>query len=203
MKLLLTVGVIATFVLAAPLATASLIQSGSIVIDSSQLQTPKGDPSIQLLTNVLINPGFETGSLPPWTTNNWLVTSDDAHSGTYSAEDIGNYWVRQDFAPIPVGDINSISFWTKQPEEAIQAVDFYYSVTDYDEFLVFPGADWTFFDITGELRGVGSLQAIRIWGYTGGGPGADLTRIDDIVIDANVATPVEAGTWGLVKNSFR
>lgn len=184
-------------------AGAVTIQSGFFEIDSSTLAGPVQSDPIPVLSNILVNPGFETGSLLPWTTNNWSVTSGDAHTGTYSAEDVGNYWVRQDFVPIPVGDINSISMWSKQPVGiAFQAVDFFYSATDYDEFLVAPGVDWTFIDMTSELRGAGSLFGIRIWGYSSGTPD-DLTRIDDVIVDAVGATAVEPATWGRVKDSFR
>jgi hypothetical protein len=192
-----------TLVLATSVASAATVRSGSFEAQVGDTPSPQGTPPQSLLTNVVVNPGFESGSLPPWTTNNWSVTSADANTGTYCAEDIGNFWVLQEFSPIPVADINLISMYSKQPEGiAFQAVDFYYSGTDFDEFLVAPGVDWTYLDMTAELRAAGSLQAIRIWGYSGGPPGDDLTRVDDVVIDANVATPIEASTWGSIKRSF-
>ncbi len=154
-------------------------------------------------SNILDNPGFETGSLPPWTTTGWTVTSADAQSGTFSGEGIGNLWVQQEFTPIDVSSITSIGLWSKQPEQAIQAIDFFYGAGDFDEFLIFPLADWSFFDVTSELRAVGNLQGIRMWGYSGGGPDVDLSRIDDVEIEADVPTPVEDSTWGRVKQLYR
>jgi hypothetical protein len=192
------------FLLVAPIAHAERIaQSGSFVIDLDTVERDGPQTPHRGSGNVLENPGFETGALPPWTTNNWTVTSADAQSGTYSAEDLGNFWVRQDFDPVDVTTINSVSLWTKQPEQALQAIDFYYSDTDFDEFLIFPLADWSFFDVTSQLRAVGNLQAIRIWGYSGGGPDPDLTRIDDIEIDAEGVVPVLESTWGRVKQIYR
>ena len=189
--------------LAAPMAQAErIVQSGSFTVDLDSIDRESGDMVVMTRDNTLQNPGFETGALPPWTTNNWSVTDTDAASGDYCAEDIGNYWIRQDFDPIDVGDINSITLWSKQPEEAISAVDFYYSEDDFDEFLIWPVADWSVFDITAELRAAGSLVAIRIWGYVGGGGDPDLTRIDDIAIDAQPVATYEA-TWGAVKNLYR
>lgn len=190
--------------LSAPMAQAErMAQSGSFVVDLDRIEREDNGLVLVLPTNVLDNPGFETGTLPPWTTNNWSVTNVDAYTGDYCAEDIGNYWVRQDFDPVDVGDINSITFATKQPEAAIQAVDFFYSETDYDEFVVFPFVEWTVFDITSELRAVGSLVAIRIWGYSGGGPDEDLTRIDDVSIDAQIPVTASQKTWGAVKQLYR
>jgi len=189
--------------MAAPMAQAErIVQSGSITIDLDSIDRENSDVVVMTRDNTLENPGFETGELPPWTTNNWSVTDVDPASGTYCAEDIGNYWIRQDFAPIDVGDINSITLWAQQPEAAISAVDLFYSETDYDEFLIWPLAEWSLFDVTAELRAVGSLVAIRVYGYSGGGPDPDLSRIDDIAIDAEpVAT--DGATWGAVKNLYR
>ncbi len=61
-------------------------------------------------TELLSNPGFETGDLSPWyqardycngNCVNWNVTNTKSHSGTYSAMDEGNIELRQDFAPTP------------------------------------------------------------------------------------------------------
>lgn len=38
------------------------------------------------LINLIVNGGFETGALPPWTGVGASVTSAYSHSGTYSAE---------------------------------------------------------------------------------------------------------------------
>jgi len=185
----------------APLAGAQLVQSGSFSMDLSEYTPPQNGQPFEPRSNVLVNPGFETGSLPPWTTDNWTVTGADFHSGAYSAEDYQNHWVRQDFSPIPVADITSVSMWARQPSgPAFQAVDFFYGVSDYDEFLVAPGDPWTFIDMTGFLRGSGSLQAIRIWGYSGGAP--ELTRVDDVMIDV-VGTPAQETSWGWVKVQYR
>jgi hypothetical protein len=184
-------------------AGAEIVRSGFFEGDMSDL-TPN-PPAVPFAagSNILTNPGFESGSLPPWTTTNWAVTSADANSGTYSAEDIGNFWVMQSFAPVSVGAINSITMWSRQPEPTIQAVDFFYSAVDFDEFLVFPGANWTFHDMTSQLRAAGNLEAIRIWGYSGGGPDEDLTRVDDVAIDAEGANATDTGTWGRIKGMYR
>jgi len=144
-----------------------------------------------------VNPGFETGSLPPWTSSNWFVQGADVNSGSYAAEDNGNYNVAQTFDPIDVGSINPVTMYSKQPSRtAFQAVDFLYADNSYDEFLVAPGARWTFINTTGNLRASGQLNAIGIWGYSS--TGNDITRIDDVVIDTNVI-PTELSSWGRVK----
>lgn len=195
--------VVAMAALLATPAMGEMIQSGAIQVDLNAY-TP-GDNGVPFVPrgNVLVNPGFETGSLPPWYTSAWVVTNLDAHSGTYCAECYGNNWVRQDFDPVDVNDILSISMWSKQPEGvAFQAVDYYYGASDYDEFLVYPGVDWTFIDMTAEKRAAGMMTGIRIWGYSGGGPDPDLTRCDDVVIDV-VATPVENTSWGHIKALYK
>jgi hypothetical protein len=195
----------AALVFLAPAAGAELIQSGYIIADTEDYEPgPNGDPSGAGQGNFLANPGFEDGVLTPWTTDNWVVTSADANSGQYSAEDFGNFWIRQDFTPVDVADVQSISMYSKQPEGlAFQAVDFFYGVNDFDEFLVGPGVDWTFIDMTAQLRGGGQLEAIRIWGYSGGGGDPDLTRVDDVLIDVDLPTAADATTWGRIKTIYR
>lgn len=189
----------------APMALAeNLVTSGSMQVDLDNPPeniTTHATPTVPR-SNILVNPGFETGELDPWTTNNWTVTNNDAHSGVYSAFDVGNYWIRQDFAPIDVNQITSISTWHRQPDIAISAIDFFYSSTDYDEFLVFLSTpNWEFFDVTSQLRPSGMLQAIRIYGYSGGG--SQQTYLDDITIETEGGTPASEGTWGQIKALFR
>ena len=192
------------FVLLAAPASAALLQSGGFVIDSDEYvpSPPTGEP-VLVRSNILVNPGFESGLLTPWTTTNWTVTNLDAASGAYSSEDVGNFWIQQDITPTPVAQVISISMYSKQPAGiAFQAVDLLYSDTTYDEFLVAPGVNWTFIDMTSQLRNVGSLVAIRIWGYSAGSEN-DLTRVDDVIIDVEGTTPVETTSWGRVKGLYR
>lgn len=186
-------------------AGAVLIESGSFVSDTDDyIPAPNNAVPGPDRSNVLVNPGFETGSLPPWVSTGYAVTSADAQSGIYSVESFGNVYVEQSFAPIAVGDVNSITLWCKQPEGiAFEAVDFLYDDNTLDEFLIAPGVDWTFHDVTSQLRAVGSLVGVRVWGYSGGGPAEDLTRVDDVTVDADVAVPTEESTWGRVKQLYR
>jgi len=178
------------------------VRSGSFVMERPG--TPVQVDPIASRANILDNPGFETGSLAPWTTVGWTVTNADQHSGTYSAQGIGNIWIRQDFTPIDVTTINSISVWEMQLSGiAFAAVDFIYSSdADYDEFLVAPGRDWTFIDMTSELRNSGMLSAIRFWSYSGSGD--QTTWIDDVVIDTEGGpNPTENTSWGAIKALYR
>lgn len=183
-------------------AGAEIVRTGFFEVEMSDLTPDVPAVPFSAGSNILTNPGFESGSLPPWTTNNWTVTNADANSGVFSVEDIGNFWFMQTFAPVSVNAINSITMWSKQPEVAVQAVDFFYSPADFDEFLIFPGAGWTFIDITSQLRATGNLEAIRIWGYSGGGPLEDLTRVDDVAIEADGANATEAESWGRIKRLY-
>ena len=184
------------------LAGAVMMQSGSIIVNSDtyvpnhQVSQPK-----PMVSNILQNPGFETGSLPPWTSNAWTVTNTDQHSGTYSAWDVGNNNIEQDFSPTDVTTITSVSAWEKQDSgAAFAAVDFIYS-TATDEFLVAPGTGWTYIDMTSHLRSSGTLIGIRFWGYSGGGD--QLTQLDDVDIEGTVPNPVATTTWGAIKGTFQ
>jgi hypothetical protein len=192
-------------VLAVVPAAAETVRSGYIEIDTSQIGSPPHGTTPPLsLVEYLGNPGFETGALPPWTTNNWTVTNADAHTGTFSAFDVGNFWIRQDFPPIDTANVNSVTFWMRQPEAAISAYDFFYDDNTFDEDIVFVTANWSQFDITSDLRPPGNiLVAIRFYGYSGGGPGPDETYLDDVALDVTGATAVEPGTWGSIKSLFQ
>jgi len=193
--------------LLAPVALAErLASSGMITVDLDD--PPQGaigstSPPSGVRGNILVNPGFETGNLTPWTTQAWSVSTNGPHTGTYCAYDVGNNWIMQTFTPTPVAQVTSVTIWYRQPEVSISAIDLFYSPSDYDEFLVFmANANWSFFDVTSQLRAVGSLQAIRIWGYSGGGSLPDETFVDDVLIDTQGCSPTEDGTWGEIKALF-
>ncbi|MCP4228792.1 MAG: hypothetical protein GY771_01405 [bacterium] len=151
---------------------------------------------------MLVNPGFEDGVLTPWTTNNWTVETISPHSGTYCAEDYGNYWIRQDFTPTDVNDIVSVIIWAKQPDVVIFAFDFFYGPSDYDEDIYFPsGPDWEEYDLTSVLRSSGNLEAIRMYGYSGGGDGP--TYLDDASIIYDDGVGIESASLGSIKAIFK
>ena len=192
--------------LVTPVALAErLATSGDVTVDLDNppenaiwSTTPAGERG-----NILLNAGFEDGVLIPWYGPVWSVSTANPHAGLYCAYDIGNNGIRQDFAPTPVAQVLSITLWERQPEIAISAIDFFYSATDYDEFLVFLStSNWSFFDMTSYPRSSGSLQGIRIWGYSGGGPLPDETFLDDVLIDVQGITPNQDGTWGEIKSLF-
>lgn len=131
---------------------------------------------------LLGNPGFESGQLPPWTTNNWIVDTKYPHQGTWCGSDVGNFWIHQELDSVPCSEITAVSFWSRQPETAIQGYKFFYDDGTSPQFLVYPGADWTFFDVTAQLDRSRRLVGFRLWGYVGGGPDPDSTFVDDVSI---------------------
>src|SRR5262245_30557850 len=95
--------------------------------------------------NILQNPGFESGALGPWLQRcnfcgfpcgNWTGTSSDSHSGGFSAMDIGNIEIRQNFAPTPTSQITQVSYWLRHPDGGFNpgSVDFFYSDGSNFEF---------------------------------------------------------------------
>ena len=202
-----TIGIItAALLLTAGGAFAYTVRSGNVVMDSSDIHPGSADQSpVASLVELLVNPGFESGSLPPWTTDSsWTVVGTNPHSGNFCATDEGNHWIRQDFVGINTANIQSITFWARQPTPQIQAYDLIYSDNTFDETIWFPLTTWSQKDITSFMRPAGSiLVAIRIWGYTSTDPEPDITFVDDVSINVAGATPVEPSTWGEIKNHFR
>jgi hypothetical protein len=141
-----------------------------------------------LAANILGNPGFETGSLPPWYQKadlggpeNWNVTTADKHSGTYSATDVGNKLIAQDFAAVPVSDILLASFWLKNVDASINAVYFQYSDLTTEENIWWPTGGWDYVDATGWLDAGKSLISFGVYGVLGGS--TQRTYVDDWTLD--------------------
>ena len=130
--------------------------------------------------NILVNPGFESGSLSPWVQTNdfggpidWFASSGDAHSGSFSAVDDGNKLLTQSFAPVATNSITEVSFWMRHPDNggAPAFVNFVYSDNSSGGGTVFSSTiDWEFFNVTSLLAPGKSLTEFGIYGYTGGSP---------------------------------
>lgn len=163
----------------APVLTGGLVVTdGSGRPDTGQPGRPVGQDH-----ELLVNPGFETGSIQPWVTTNWVVDTKYPHGGLYCACDVGNYSILQWVDTTPGNDIQSITFWARQPDQpAAQAFDFFYSDGSYEEFVHFPTPAWQEFDVTYRLNRSKSLVGFALWGYSGGGPGPDSTYVDDVSI---------------------
>jgi hypothetical protein len=182
---------------AAAAAVAAPILTGGFVIDApGTCQPGPGAPAVTDY-ELLVNPGFETGALEPWVGSAWQVTDKFPHSGTYCAYDIGNASVVQWTDTVPGSAVQSVTFWSRQPDQpAAQAYSFFYSDGTRDQYVHFPGADWTLMDVTSRLNQSKSLVGFEVWGYSGGGPGPDSTYVDDVSIAlagaAHSVEPVEA-----------
>jgi len=147
--------------------------------------------------NILANPGFEGGAtLSSWTTDYWTASTTSPHTGAGCAHSAGNYWIRQDFAAIPVSSISSVTYWIRQPEAQISAVDFFYSDSTWTEDIIdVVSTSWEQKNVTSYLTAGKSLTGIRIYGYSSSPP--DDTYLDDVSIQYNLAptaTPTRTPT---------
>ena len=150
--------------------------------------------------NVLVNPGFETGALPPWANTfdfcggcTWAVTSTDAHSGLYSAFVGGNRALQQDFTAIPATMITEASLWLKMPETGIADVFVLYSDATDSENIFTVGNTWAMYDMIPFLDPTKSVVSFGVYGCNGC-PGLSQTFADDFV----VSTTPEPGTMLLL-----
>jgi len=158
----------------------------------------------------IINPGFETGQLDPWllvgvrteVVESWNVTASEAHSGQFSATNVGtSEGILQNFNPIPTDTITEISFWLMQPENAdclalpelqkactASAIGLVYDFNIPLFTPAFPvnptGPEWEQFDVTDRLDPGRLLTGFFVTGYTGALEAEDRTFLDDVVIAA-------------------
>ena len=155
--------------------------------------------------NAVSNAGFESGGLGPWfnsTGGNWAATSTDAHSGSFSARDVGNFEIRQDFTPVAVSSITTAQFWLKHPglNGAPTYVTLTYSDSSSTGFIVFTsGSGWELINVLSNLDVSKSLSAFAIYGYSGGGD--EVTLLDDVLFDGGSAVP-EPASWALMIGGF-
>lgn len=154
--------------------------------------------------NLVTNAGFESGSLAPFIQDqdfggpeNWNVTNADAHTGSFSATDVGNKRIMQSFTATSVSLISEVSVWIKNPEAAINAIALFYDDSTVQEGLIFaPNGEWNKVDVTSWLLSGKNLNGIGVWGYMGAGSAEDRTYADDFVVEA-VPEPATMAAIGL------
>ena len=149
---------------------------------------------------VLTNPGFETGSFTPWTTDGtWGIETSNCHSGSYCASDIGNYYIRQTFTGVPGNTIGSITVWIRQPDPQGSLIILRYSDNTNDgSGPLSPTTSWTQFDMTSVLNRSKTLTAIEIWGFVNGDTIPDITVVDDVSIQTVESNVPLLGWKGLL-----
>ena len=192
MKNVIIFGVVA--ILLAGSAAAQMVRSGSVVLNMSEIEKLRTSGGVTqgldgVNVNLIQNEGFEDGVLSPWTTNGWVVTNVNPNSGTYAAEAEGNIFIRQDFSPVDVTTVTSVTVFMLQPEAAISQICLFYDGAGEECAIFFPLSSWSQIDLVSLLRVSGDLTGIRVYGYSGGPTGPDITILDDVVIDSTI--PVE------------
>jgi hypothetical protein len=143
--------------------------------------------------NVLVNPGFETGSLNPWFADFGAptVSNLEAHTGVFSASAFGGDSIRQNFAPVATSDITEVSFWAKRPPFPFDQYSLYYSdAPTFTNVVLGNGGAWEFFNITSQLTAGAHLTGFSIFG-TSAGP----AFLDDFTINV-IPEPSGAGLVG-------
>jgi hypothetical protein len=146
---------------------------------------------------ILANSGFEDGVLAPWFPDNGspVLTSAEAHTGSFSVSAFGGDEIRQDFGPIATTLIDEVSFWVKRAGSIFNAYTFYYDDLTSAQFTVSSNNNgtWTFFDVTAQLDLGKSLIGFGVFGTT---PGPAF--IDDLTVDARVGRVPEPASLALV-----
>lgn len=144
--------------------------------------------------SLLTNGGFETGNLAPWTVQDATptVTTDEAHTGSYSVASFSGDRIRQNFAATSTALISEVSIWVKRAGGAFNSYQFYYDDMTTGSFLISDTggtSDWKKHDLTSNLAAGKNLTGFSIYG-TSPGP----SYLDDAFIGARMAAvPLPAG----------
>lgn len=144
-------------------------------------------------TNLLQNPGFETGSLSPWAVGlnfcsspckPWQVVKAKPKAGTYDGGDEGNIELVQTFTATSTSSLSKVAFYDRHPAGSEPtAVDLIYSDGTDDEFVLFTtDANWDAIDVTADLESGKMLDEIGIWGFSSSGSVNQNTLVDNAVI---------------------
>ena len=154
-------------------------------------------------TNILTNPGFETGALGPWALGNdfgavefWNVTGADSQSGAFSATATGNHELVQWFAPVAVSDIVEASMWLRMPSTGVAYISFYYSDATEDGALFNISSDWANYNVTSLLTPGKFLTGFGVYGCSGCAE-ESRTYMDNALVDRVTSVP-EPGSLALL-----
>lgn len=155
-------------------------------------------------TNILTNPGFETGALSPWavgsnfcsgTCSPWSVSTSVAHSGSDSAVDVGNIELTQTFTAVDTSSITQLSFWMMHPLAqtggiSTMVVFGYNDGSSSSVTLTTSDQTWDAEDVTADLTSGKMLDSIGVFGYVpslavflNGQAGSAFTYVDDFDIE--------------------
>jgi hypothetical protein len=197
MRKTLAIGVLV--ILIGGTATAQTVRSGSVEMTMEEVEALRGvtsaaDTPETPNINLILNPGFEAGTLDPWTSDGWVLSTTSPNTGTYHAEAEGNIFIRQDFAPVDVTTVTAVSVYMLQPEAAISQICLFYEPADEECDIFLPQATWTQIDLSSLLRVSGNLTGIRVYGYFGGPTGPDITYLDDALIDSTIPVELQSFT---------
>lgn len=160
---------------------------GGIDHAGARVFTPSQDvtftaPSVCRGASDFQNPGFEDTFGPPWTSDIAPARSRQAAEGVASIELLGNHYLQQDVPYVRVSDLTMarLGSWHDAADAPAMAVEWTYS-DGTTGILVLSGpalAGWQAHDLMPSLDVTKELASVRVWGYSGGGAAADITRFD-------------------------
>ncbi|MCW5937444.1 MAG: PEP-CTERM sorting domain-containing protein [Fimbriimonadaceae bacterium] len=139
--------------------------------------------------NLIVNPGFETGTLTPWYQKidkggpeNWHVTTADAASGRYSVTSRGNKLLYTAVTPTFTKFIVDVSFSLKNVDATHNAYRFFYLDGEEEFYVNANSSNWIRHTVTHKLAQNRVLVGFGVYGVYGGTQYR--TYLDDVTINA-------------------
>ena len=149
----------------------------------------------EVIVEVIVNGGFETGNLEPWVNptsypDKWDVVSAESHSGsfsayTYTGSSGGMAVLSQSFSPTLVDNITSFHYWyyAETMSSPNLALGLWFSDGSYDQDVIWGilTNQWAFRDVMSTLQGHSGKYLVKIGIY-------DILQtglyIDDVCLEA-------------------
>lgn len=165
--------------------------------------------TVSYASNIVENPGFETGGIEPWEHYKffefpgdpdpeelWIATTENPHSGQYCARGLGCRLIfQQIFAPVEVNSVTEFSCWLRQDQNVDLSINLVFDDPTDEEpgvgmllDMYLESTDWCFYDGLADLQNSAMMAAemlgdgCRLIGVGINGTETTYTYVDDWVV---------------------
>jgi hypothetical protein len=133
--------------------------------------------------NLIRNSDMDMPANGTWETSGGLAPTANGHADADGLEVTGNNYVQQRVPYVQVSQLVGATFWTwhDPADSPAMSIEWTYDDGTAGSTFLFGNqlAGWVQVDLLALLDPNKRLDYVRAWGYSGGGPTADITGFDD------------------------